>query len=313
MAQRHPQMGLQSEEEWSDAPKLGVVAQAVGALLSLALVIGVGMWAYKLIVRDVSGIPVIAASEGPMREAPENPGGKSAEHQGLSVNAVAEAEQVINPDQVTLAPRPTDLGSDALSPSGISTLVELNGGIGSTNSLGGTTSSDATNGVTQLNVADLANQIAGSDGISDQNGVAVEVIQKISVQNALLEALAEEGGEAVLSLRPRARPTDVLPASDLVEGQAIRDIAATAIPVGTALVQLGAFDSDALARSAWLRLSQKFPNIMIDRARVVQETKRGGRTFYRLRAEGFSDLNDARRFCAFLVASNEDCIPVTVR
>ena len=111
-----------------------------------------------------------------------------------------------------------------------------------------------------------------------------------------------------MSLRPRARPTDVLPASDLVEGQAIRDIAATAIPVGTALVQLGAFDSDALARSAWLRLSQKFPNITIDRARVVQETKRGGRTFYRLRAEGFSDLNDARRFCAFFVASNEDCI-----
>ena len=34
----------------------------------------------------------------------------------------------------------------------------------------------------------------------------------------------------------------------------------------------------------------------------------GGRTFYRLRAMGFEDLSDARRFCSALVAENAECM-----
>ena len=93
----------------------------------------------------------------------------------------------------------------------------------------------------------------------------------------------------------------------------VREIAPGDIPKGTALVQLGAFDSEILAKREWVRLSKKFPTILSDRARVVQRTDRGGRTFYRLRADGFIDLNDARRFCSLLVANNFDCIPVIVR
>ena len=46
---------------------------------------------------------------------------------------------------------------------------------------------------------------------------------------------------------------------------------------------------------------------------MIQEAESGGRTFYRLRALGFDDLSDARRFCSVLVAENADCIPVTAR
>jgi hypothetical protein len=35
--------------------------------------------------------------------------------------------------------------------------------------------------------------------------------------------------------------------------------------------------------------------------------------FYRLRAHGFTDLSDARRFCAAFVAGGVDCIPVVTR
>ena len=52
---------------------------------------------------------------------------------------------------------------------------------------------------------------------------------------------------------------------------------------------------------------------MEGKRRVIQEASRGGRTFYRLRAMGFEDLSDARRFCAVLLADNADCIPVTTR
>ena len=60
-----------------------------GAALSLALIIGVGVWGYKLVVRDVSGIPVVRAMEGDMRVLPDNPGGAVALHTGLAVNEVA--------------------------------------------------------------------------------------------------------------------------------------------------------------------------------------------------------------------------------
>ena len=63
-------------------------AFGLGAVVSLALVAGLGVWGYKLTVRDVSGVPVVRALEGPMRVLPTDPGGKLATHQGLAVNAV---------------------------------------------------------------------------------------------------------------------------------------------------------------------------------------------------------------------------------
>ncbi len=47
--------------------------------------------------------------------------------------------------------------------------------------------------------------------------------------------------------------------------------------------------------------------------RLIQRAESGGRTFYRLRAMGFDDLADARRFCSALVAEEAACIPVVVR
>ena len=85
------------------------------------------------------------------------------------------------------------------------------------------------------------------------------------------------------------------------------------LPVGTRLVQLGAFETAEIAQSEWGRLSGRFDDFFFGKSPVIQEAQSGGRTFYRLRAEGFEDLSDARRFCAALVAENAACIPVVVR
>ena len=56
-----------------DAPvrsTFSTVLNWVGAALSLALIAGLGYWAYQLVVRDVTGVPVVRALEGPMRIAP---------------------------------------------------------------------------------------------------------------------------------------------------------------------------------------------------------------------------------------------------
>ena len=87
------------------AGALARLTNLIGAALSLALVAGIGVWGYKLIIRDVSGVPVVRAIEGPMRVQPEDPGGQSADHQGLAVNAVAAEGVAAAPaDRLVLAP-----------------------------------------------------------------------------------------------------------------------------------------------------------------------------------------------------------------
>ena len=304
MAQGYGTSDMSSPEAYPEHPTEGpgfaLIAQFIGAFLSLALAIGIGVWAYKLIMRDVSGIPVIAASSDPMRIAPEDPGGTSAQNQGLSVNAVAEEGSVTNPQKVTLAPRPVvlvtdDLASKELKQKATEALRVSNVEI------------------TSLDMNMLADEIVG-DG--PEPSIADVQIDGNQVENALRLALSgeiEQGAQSAASLRPRARPSDISPAPNRVELASVQEIAPENIPAGTALVQLGAFDSEAIARTEWMRLSQKFPSFMAERSRVIQRADRGGRIFYRLRANGFADLNDARRFCALLVASNADCIPVTVR
>ncbi|MEK9758548.1 MAG: SPOR domain-containing protein [Paracoccaceae bacterium] len=308
MAQGYGTSDMSSPEAYPEHPTEGpgfaLIAQFIGAFLSLALAIGIGVWAYKLIMRDVSGIPVIAASSDPMRIAPEDPGGTSAQNQGLSVNAVAEEGSVTNPQKVTLAPRPVvlvtdDLASKELKQKATEALRVSNVEI------------------TSLDMNMLADEIVG-DG--PEPSIADVQIDGNQVENALRLALsgeieqeAEDERQSAASLRPRARPSDISPAPNSVELASVQEIAPENIPAGTALVQLGAFDSEAIARTEWMRLSQKFPSFMAERSRVIQRADRGGRIFYRLRANGFADLNDARRFCALLVASNADCIPVTVR
>jgi hypothetical protein len=85
------------------------------------------------------------------------------------------------------------------------------------------------------------------------------------------------------------------------------------LPEGTKLVQLGAFDSPEIAAREWTRVAGRFGEFMGGKSRVIQEAESGGRTFYRLRAQGFADLSEARRFCAALVAEDAPCIPVVAR
>ena len=92
---------------------LATLTNMAGAVISLALVGGIGLWGYGMIMRDVSGVPVVRALEGPMRVAPEEPGGRPAAHQGLSVNRIAADEAAAPPpDQVIIAPQPLELASE---------------------------------------------------------------------------------------------------------------------------------------------------------------------------------------------------------
>ncbi|MFN4173394.1 MAG: SPOR domain-containing protein, partial [Pseudorhodobacter sp.] len=75
----------------------------------------------------------------------------------------------------------------------------------------------------------------------------------------------------------------------------------------------GAYDSVETARQEWDRLGARFGDLLIGKSRIVQAAQSGGRTFYRLRANGFADEADQRRFCSALLSEQAACIPVTVR
>ncbi|WP_269814325.1 SPOR domain-containing protein [Pseudogemmobacter bohemicus] len=83
-----------------------------GALGSVALVLSLGYWGWELAVRDVRGVPVVKALEGPMRSAPEVGGGMVVDYQGLSVNDVAARDGGNGSDRVVLAPAPVELAAD---------------------------------------------------------------------------------------------------------------------------------------------------------------------------------------------------------
>ncbi len=286
-----------------------------GAAVSVALVIGLAVWGYQLAVRDVSGIPVVLALEGPMRIAPNNPGGTVADNQGLAVNTIAAEGIAAAPaERLVLAPRPVELSLD-----------------------------DAP-GLSSLSAAapdDQLDDILVDAATTPAAAAASDAVDQTAIDQALAAALSEggeipvdpappaddvaatdAGGNVVRSPRPLARPPTLssVPRAP-AEVADVQDVVSVASPemlpeevqVGTRLVQLGAFDSADGARAEWTRLQGRFGDLMAGKAIIVQPAESGGQTFFRLRAFGFSDEDDARRFCSALLSEDTACIPVAHR
>lgn len=283
-----------------------------GAATSVALIAGLAVWGYKLAVRDVTGVPVIRAMEGPARIAPEDPGGDLARHVGLSVNAVAAhglAAPV--PDQVMLAPRDQGLSDEDMTMAALAPLERADEPAPAPET-----------------VMPAAMPVPVPDLPEEQDAVTRALAEAMAEDNAAAttDAAPEPVSEVipasvpgvVRSPRPLARPARDLAAETAAAAQvaapaAAVDVDAASLAEGTRLAQIGAFDSPDLARAEWDRVVAQFGALMEGKQRVIQEASSGGRVFYRLRVHGFDDLAAARRFCAALVAEQANCIPAAVR
>jgi len=301
-----------------------------GAVVSLGLLVGVGIWGYKLVVRDVSGIPVVRAVEGPMRVQPENPGGRPADHQGLAVNAVAADGSAAPPaDTLVLAPRPVSLADEDAPQSQITRPAIRHEPEPDTPE--DTVAASLRSGDIDALVAQITDGVAPLSEAEPETGTAPVTARIVAPEPLMLDTEAETPQAAEVpepavaldvpgvtrSLRPRIRPAGgppiVAPTPVVADATGGLDIAAADVPAGTRVVQLGAFESADQARSEWDRLAAQFADYLLDKRRIVQEASSGGRTFFRLRAMGFEDLSDARRFCSALVSEGADCIPVVTR
>lgn len=317
-----PSSGPRAAPDRADtATSIGSMANWAGAAVSLALIIGIGVWGYKMLVRDVSGVPVVRAAQGkPMRVQPAVPGGSPAQHQGLAVNSVAAVGAAEAPaDRLILAPAPVQLDADDAP---TAAMVAVTG-------VSASAPAAVPGRAVDMPVAQapLSPQMASIRALAEQLSVgstplevpateaektAVEVAAAVVPAEPVVERAAVKGG-IKRSLRPVVRPgglkkAEIVPA--VATGPAIE---ATEVAAGTRLAQLGAFESPEVARIEWDRLDARFGDYLEGKQRVIQKAQSGGRTFYRLRAMGFADLNDARRFCSALVAERAECIPVTAK
>lgn len=300
---------------------LGRVTQYAGAVASLALMVGIGIWGYELVMRDVTGIPVVQAMEGEMRVAPENPGGEVASHTGLSVNEVlAEGEAGAMEDTLMLAPAGIDLAAEDIDVQPMAEAEEV-------------VPVDP-----QLETADAVTAVLSAltdDPVADEPVAPLDtddvlaLVEEITAGTPPLEALPPEPEITIISrdipgvtrsLRPFKRPAGlVIPAAVTTPPPAAAPapaqptISTVALPSGTKLVQLGAFPSPESAALAWDRLQANFGDYLTGKEQLIQQATAGGRTFYRLRAQGFAELADAKRLCAALEAENADCMPVVIR
>lgn len=290
-----------------------------GAATSIALVLGLGYWGYRLAVRDVTGIPVVRALEGPMRVSPDNPGGVIADHQGLSVNEIAAEGGASAPaDQLVLAPAPVGLSDEDMIGTAVAVVPEISARSSSVSGLGvepvptiDESGADALQSVSLDQNTDIG---ALADAITD-GAVPLSGDLDITLNTEPATAFSMPKGMMAQSPRPRARP-GATPSGGVVLASAApvtKETNGENLASGTRLVQLGAFDSEAIARNEWDRLTGKFTDLLDGKTRIVQAAQSGGRTFYRLRAMGFSDEADSRRFCSALVAERAACIPVAVR
>jgi hypothetical protein len=294
-----------------------------GAAASAALLIGAVWWGYELAVRDVTGVPVMRAVDGAMRVAPANPGGNIAGHQGLSVNAVAAAGTAVPlPDQLFLAPAAQTLAEEdaagmaqpvvATSAAPEETLPLFETGFFAPTQLIATEipSTDQDAVAAALAAALGATEtVAPEPTLIDANGIT----RSLRPQPRPAVQRSGTAPASALSAEPLGAATAVVPPTLVATSQTWAEVDPSSITVGTRMVQLGAFDDASAAKSDWTRLAGRFTELLADKSLVVQPAQSGGRTFYRLRAVGFADESEARRFCTALLAENATCIPVSQR
>jgi len=280
----------------------------VGAALSLSLLTGAIGWSYQLIVRDISQIPIVRAQLGPLRVAPDDPGGLTAANQGLSVTQLAVNERPLLSDEIFLAP-----AAEVLSEENVALQIsEENSSI--TNKENFDTLEVSTENSLDLKILPEQN----ATGLASNNEAVLSTAafspKKLEIENAVSLALAltNEVNSSFNSLRPKIRPVVLNQTQTDNIAQSVPNELVVTLPVGSAVVQLGAFESKSLAQIEWQRLEALLGSVLTSKNMVIQKAESGGKVFYRLRAFGFDDLSDARQFCS-AVNDKVACIPVVTR
>jgi cell division septation protein DedD len=250
------------------------VRLALGAAAALALIWAAASWIWGLSARDPGEIPFLKAG-GAWKVAPEDPG-------GLDLDAADRAvERMLGdagPARTALAP-PDEMPAREDLP------------------------------------APLLDEAAPPEPEADPIEAAVarvlsEQADRPAADDAP-EAPQADGRAPAASPPAPARPRDI--AALRARQAAAPAPEAPSLASGDQAVQLGAFDSQAIAESEWRRHLSRNGDLLDGFAHAVTTVQSGGRTLWRLRVGPLPDRRRAQELCAALQARGDACIPARVR
>jgi cell division septation protein DedD len=309
------------------------IRRAAGAALFLIVVIGMAVWAWRLGTRDATEVPIIRAMEGPARIQPADPGGLQASHQGLEVNSVLGGVPAPVPERdlaPSVMPPPVAL-QDEDGPQGELVLAVPDFP---------TVALPGAGEDLRMPMQEDAPELAGRLGEEPAPDPGAEVAALVAAALGEQAETADEAADAPAAAaapRPRGRPsghvvraastpasppTEVRTAAASPAPSAARPAPAASGPAapaevtrlnpGTRLVQLGAFDSEAMARQTWSQLVGRHGDLLGAKSLYLERATHNARVFYRLRVAGFQNTDQTRVLCESLRARGVDCIPVTL-
>lgn len=320
-------------EKPAEKPSANPLIHWLGAFASVGVLAVMVYWGLQLVQRDPNEVPVIKAMEGPARVQPEDPGGTQSNYTGLAVNSVqSEGEAEAPSDRVVLAPAPRELLAEDVpvrKPAETADTAE--------------TADSADQPVAELILDSIENAI--SDGETGAALTELEDRQEPDRQITLTVRDVPEGmrvessgsdvrlvAETETETADVPRGTKYAPKTSLLPkfrknsatlARAAAPAAASApkplsrevpeAPLGTRLIQLGAYDSRETALQEWVRISSRHHDLLGNKNFLVQFVETGGRKFYRLRAVGFADSTESKSMCSALIQRGAQCIPVVAR
>jgi len=266
--------------------------QWVGGFVSLALVTAVVYWVFELGRRDATEVPVIQAMAGEARELPLNSGGPEVDNQGLQVNEVlgSDATAPVEPE-TTLAPPPQRVVAEDVTPPAETTptpltLVPLEA------------VPEAVPEILTVQPSTLPPSIPGADPNMARPARRVQTAALSENADILSDAIASAILEATTGVASEAVPAPTPPAPSYA---------------GEKMIQLGAYDDEESANRDYDLLLEDNQDLMGRLVRFVERREAGGRVFYRLRARGFTNMEEAADMCTALLARSVQCIAVTAR
>lgn len=262
----------------------------IGLILSISIFAFLIIWGFSLNVSENAEIPVVKAKIKEARIISENPGGQIINYQGLSVNNVQEqgAAQV-TAKRILLAPKPVELKEKDLA----ITEIKKNDNL---DDLGNTM-------INQPKKTIVLKETEEDKQLTDDSNKLSALALDRSRKPWAREMLNSKNTEKALEIAE----------VEIAEVEITKvEITEAKIKRGTNLVQLGSYSTRKEAQEAWASFLKRNGTIFKNKKRSIQKFD-SSRYPFRLRASGFTTLDDSRDFCILLRGLIPTCLPMRAK
>ena len=262
----------------------------IGLILSISIFVFLIIWGFSLNVSENAEIPVVKAKIKETRIISENPGGQIINYQGLSVNNVQEqgAAQV-TAKRILLAPKPVELKEKDLAITEIKKTDNLD-------DLGNTM-------INQPKKTIVLKETEEDKQLTDDSNKLSALALDRSRKPWAREMLNSKNTEKALEIAEVEIAEVEIAEVEITEAKIKR---------GTNLVQLGSYSTRKEAQEAWASFLKRNGTIFKNKKRSIQKFD-SSRYPFRLRASGFTTLNDSRDFCILLRGLIPTCLPMRAK